>query len=89
MAQGAVPMFERGRLDPVAFHAATLEAFHELLRRVEADDAADGEVIGMGSLLNFGFRDPDGADHEVVWVKPGVPVAQGIRRAAWRNVDLA
>lgn len=87
--QGAIPMFERGRLDHVAFNAATLEAFRELRRRVVAEGAADGEVIDMGSLLNFGFRDPDGASHEVVWAKPGVPVARGIPRAEWTTVDLA
>ena len=31
----------------------------------------------MGSLLLLSFIDPDGGGHEVVWVKPGVPVAQG------------
>jgi catechol 2,3-dioxygenase-like lactoylglutathione lyase family enzyme len=87
--QGAIPMFARGRLDHVAFYAANLESFRELRRRVVAEGAADGEVIDMGSLLNFGFRDPDGAGHEVVWVKPGVPVAQGIRRAEWTTVDPA
>jgi hypothetical protein len=48
----------------------------------------EGEVVDMGSLLNFGFRDPDGASREVVWVKPGVPVEHGIRRTEWTTVDL-
>jgi hypothetical protein len=43
----------------------------------------------MASLLNFGFRDPDGASHEVVWVKPDVPIERGSRRAEWTTVDLA
>jgi catechol 2,3-dioxygenase-like lactoylglutathione lyase family enzyme len=81
--QGRVPMFGRGRLDHLALNAASEAAFWELRRRVVAEGAADGEVIDMGSLLNFGFVDPDGAGHEVVWVKPGVPVERGIRRAEW------
>jgi len=89
VSQGAISMFERGRLDHFAFNAASLEAFRELRRRVESEGAADGEVIDMGSLLNFGFVDPDGASHEVVWSKPGVPVEQGLRRAKWTIVDPA
>ena len=42
----------------------------------------------MGSLLNFTFTDPDGASHEVVWVKPGVPVEEGIRREAWKTLAM-
>lgn len=86
--QGAIPMFDRGRLDHVALNAASEEAFRELRRRVVAEGASDGEVIDMGSLLNLGFTDPDGASHEIVWLKPGVPVDQGIRRADWATVDL-
>jgi catechol 2,3-dioxygenase-like lactoylglutathione lyase family enzyme len=86
--QGPLPMFGRGRLDHFALRAASEEAFRELRRRVVAEGAADGEVIDMGSLLNFGFTDPDGASHEVVWAKPGVPVERGIRRSEWTTVDL-
>jgi catechol 2,3-dioxygenase-like lactoylglutathione lyase family enzyme len=84
--QGRLPMFGRGRLDHVALNAASEEVFWELRRRVEAEGVADGDVSDMGSLLNFGFVDPDGASHEVVWVKPGVPVDRGIRRAEWTTV---
>jgi hypothetical protein len=42
----------------------------------------------MGSLLNAGFTDPDGGEHEVVWVKPGVPVEAGMRRAEWSTVEM-
>ena len=86
--QGAIPMFGRGRLDHFAFNATSEEAFRELRRRVVAEGAADGKVIDMGSLLNFGFVDPDGASHEVVWAKPGVPVEQGVRRADWTILEL-
>ncbi len=84
--QGHLPMFARGRLDHVALNAASEAAFWELRRRVEAEGTADGEVIDMGSLLDFGFVDPDGTSHEVVWVKPGVPVERGIRRSEWTTV---
>jgi len=53
-----------------------------------AEGDSDGDVIDMGSLLNFGFKDPDGASHEVVWVKPGIPVERGIRRSQWTTVEL-
>jgi catechol 2,3-dioxygenase-like lactoylglutathione lyase family enzyme len=84
---GRLPMFGRGRIDHVALNAASEAAFWEMRRRVEAENAVDGEVIDMGSLLNFGFVDPDGASHEVVWIKPGVPVDHGIRRAEWTTVE--
>ncbi len=84
---GPQPMFGRGRLDHFALNAASEEAFWELRRRVVAERAGDGAVTDMGSLLNFGFADPDGGEHEVVWVKPGVPVESGLRRAEWRTVE--
>ncbi len=85
---GPQPMFGRGRLDHFALNAASEEAFREILRRVVAEGAGDGEVTDMGSLLNFGFADPDGGEHEVVWVKPGVPVEAGLRRAEWNTIEM-
>jgi catechol 2,3-dioxygenase-like lactoylglutathione lyase family enzyme len=85
---GEQPMFQRGRLDHFALNAATEEAFLELRRRVVDAGAGDGVVTDMGSLLNFGFTDPDGGRHEVVWKKPGVPVETGLRRAEWTTLDL-
>jgi predicted lactoylglutathione lyase len=81
-------MFRRGRLDHFALNAASEEAFGELRRRVVAEGAGDGVVTDMGSLLNFGFTDPDGGQHEVIWAKPGIPVEVGLRRAEWRTVEL-
>jgi catechol 2,3-dioxygenase-like lactoylglutathione lyase family enzyme len=81
-------MFQRGRLDHFALNAASEEAFRELRRRVVAEEAGDGVVTDMGSLLNFGFTDPEGGQHEVVWVKPGVPVEAGVRRTEWRKVEM-
>ena len=85
---GPQPMFRRGRLDHFALNAASEEAFREILRRVVAEGAGDGLVMDMGSLLNFGFTDPDGGEHEVVWVKPGVPVEAGLRRVEWTTVEM-
>jgi catechol 2,3-dioxygenase-like lactoylglutathione lyase family enzyme len=84
----ALPMFQRGRLDHFAVNAASREAFHELHRRVVSEGAGNGVVTDMGSLLSFGFTDPDGGSHEVVWVKPGVPVGTGLRRDQWRRIEL-
>lgn len=82
------PMFHRGRLDHFALNAASEEAFRELRRRLVAEGASDGMVTDMGSLLNLGFTDPDQGRHEVIWVKPGVAVAAGLRRAEWTTVEL-
>jgi catechol 2,3-dioxygenase-like lactoylglutathione lyase family enzyme len=82
------PMFQRGRLDHFGLNAASEEAFRELRRRVVAAGAGDGTVTDMGSLLNFGFTDPDGGRHEVVWVKPEVPTEAGLRRAQWTTAVL-
>ena len=85
---GAQPMFERGRLDHFALNAATEEAFGEARRRLVEEGASDGTVTDMGSLLLLSFSDPDEGRHELVWVKPGVPVAQGLRRPEWTRSDL-
>jgi catechol 2,3-dioxygenase-like lactoylglutathione lyase family enzyme len=81
------PMFERGRLDHFGLHAESEQAFWELRRRIVAEGASDGAVTDMGSLLNVGFTDPDGGAHELIWVKPGVPVEEGILRAEWTTLD--
>ena len=81
------PMFQRGRLDHFALNAASEEAFWELRRRLLDAAASTGVVTDMGSLLLFSFTDPDEGGHEVVWAKPGVPVAQGLRRADWKMVE--
>jgi catechol 2,3-dioxygenase-like lactoylglutathione lyase family enzyme len=85
---GRQEMFARGRLDHFALRAASEEAFWELQRRVVAEGAGDGLVSDMGSLLNLGFTDPDGGEHEIIWVKPGVPMKQGLRRAEWTYIEF-
>jgi catechol 2,3-dioxygenase-like lactoylglutathione lyase family enzyme len=88
----SLPMFRRGRLDHFALNAASEDAFRELRRRLVAEGASDGVVTDMGSLLNLSFTDPDGGHNEVVFIKPGVPVDAGLRRADWKKAaveDLA
>lgn len=85
---GAQPMFQRGRLDHFALNAASEEAFRELHRRAVSEGISNGIVTDMGSILIFTFTDPDGAQHEVVWRKPGVPDTAALKRSDWTEVDL-
>ena len=85
---GDQPMFQRGRLDHFALYAASEDAFREIHRRIMAEGIDDSVVTDMGSLLLFSFTDPDRGCFEVVWVKPGVPVEAGIKRADWKTVVL-
>ncbi len=82
------PMFSRGRLDHFALLAPSEEAFRELRRRIEAEDAADGEVRDMRSLWIMGYFDPDGAAHEVILQRPGFADSDMLERAAWTTVTL-
>lgn len=81
------PMFQRGRLDHFALNAASETAFGELRWRLVSEGASDGVVTDMGSLLLFTFTDPDGGVHEVVWMKPDVPVEATRKRADWTTVE--
>ena len=85
---GDEPMFQRGRLDHFALNAASEDAFREIYKRIMAEGVDDGVVTDMGSLLLFSFTDPDHGRHEVVWVKPDVPVEAGARRAEWTTVKI-
>lgn len=76
-------MFSRGRLDHIALRTPTLEAFKDLRRRLVAEEASDGEVVDMGSLLLVSFTDPDGGGHEIVWDKPGMSADAGLPRTEW------
>jgi catechol 2,3-dioxygenase-like lactoylglutathione lyase family enzyme len=82
------PMFTRGRLDHFALLAPSEEAFRELRRRIEAEDAADGDVRDMKSLWIMGYFDPDGAAHEVILRRPGTSDSDLLPRAAWTTVTL-
>jgi len=85
---GPQPIFQRGRLDHFALNAASEEAFRELHRRVVAHGASNGEVIDMGSQLQFTFEDPDGGQHEVAWNRPGIPFGAGSERANWKTIEM-
>lgn len=87
--QGDVPMFARGRLDHFGVNAESEDAFWELRRRVRDAGAGvdDAVVTDMASLLSFTFEDPDGARHEVIWVKPGVPATATLPRSEWTTID--
>lgn len=82
------PMFQRGRLDHFALNAASETTFRELQRRVVVEGVSDGVVTDMGSLLIFTFTDPDGGVHEVVWMKPDIPVEATLRRNEWTTTKL-
>jgi catechol 2,3-dioxygenase-like lactoylglutathione lyase family enzyme len=86
--QGTLPMFNRGRIDHVAFHASSEQAYRELRRRAVDNGASTGEVTDVGPLLSFSFVDPDGLEGEVVWVKPDDSSLSSGRRETWRTVDI-
>jgi catechol 2,3-dioxygenase-like lactoylglutathione lyase family enzyme len=85
---GPRPRFRRGRLDHFGLNAASLQAFRELRLRVMAEGAGDGVVTDQGSLLTFSFTDPDGGEHEVIWVKPNVPVGAGLSQVLWTVAEM-
>lgn len=81
--QDEIPMFQRGRLDHFGLNAASEEAFWEIRRRIVEAGAGDGLVTDMHAFLSVSFVDPDGAGHEVMWVKPGVAAADMRKRTDW------
>lgn len=71
-----------GRFDHVALAAPTAAAFLELRDRLLAAGGTDGRVRDFGVAWSLRFRDPDGMNGEVFWVKdPDVPLAAGRARA--------
>ena len=85
-AQPQAPMFGRGRLDHIGLHAASLDAFDEIRRRLLARGSCDDFVTDFGHVLSLFFRDPDGLEAEVcvtnpdavpgVFNPPGTPAAR-------------
>ena len=69
-ADRQTPMFGRGRLDHLALHAATLEAFETIRDRLMERGAADDFVTDFGPMLSLFFRDPDGLECEVCVENP-------------------
>lgn len=79
-------MFQRGRLDHFALLAGSADSFREIRRRLVSEDAADGDVRDMRTMLIMGFHDPDGLYGEVIWRKPGPADADTLPRAEWTTV---
>jgi catechol 2,3-dioxygenase-like lactoylglutathione lyase family enzyme len=85
-ADRQTPMFGRGRIDHLALHAASLDAFETTRDRLMARGAADSFVTDFGPILSLFFRDPDGLECEVcvenpdakpgVFNPPGTPAAR-------------
>jgi len=69
-ADSQTPMFGRGRLDHIGLHAADIESFAEVRRRLMAADATDGTVTIFGRKLSIFFRDPDLMECEVLVANP-------------------
>jgi catechol 2,3-dioxygenase-like lactoylglutathione lyase family enzyme len=88
---GRQAMFERGRLDHLAFNAATQDAFLEIRRRLIAEGAhatEGGLVTHMGgSVWSFSFHDPDGMWGEVMWMPPGASFDDIKRPPEWEMID--
>jgi catechol 2,3-dioxygenase-like lactoylglutathione lyase family enzyme len=64
------PMFGRGRIDHIGYHAPSIEVFEEIRRRLMAAGATDGVVTDFGRKLSVFFRDPDAMECEVLVANP-------------------
>jgi catechol 2,3-dioxygenase-like lactoylglutathione lyase family enzyme len=88
-AERQTPMFGRGRIDHLALHAESLEAFETIRDRLIARGASDGFVTDFGPILSVFFRDPDGLECEVCVVnpdaKPGVSNPPGTPAARYHG----
>jgi len=88
-ADHQVPMFERGRIDHVALHAASLEAFETVRDRLIQGGHADEFVTDFGPILSVFFRDPDGLECELCVknpdAKPGVMNPPGTPAARYSS----
>ena len=69
-ADRQTPMFGRGRIDHIGLHAASLEHFAEIRRRLMAAGATDGTVTEFGRKISLFFRDPDQMECEVLYANP-------------------
>ena len=71
-ADRQTPMFGRGRIDHIGLHAADLESFDEIRRRLMDAGASDGVVTEFGRKISLFFRDPDRMECEVLCANPDV-----------------
>jgi catechol 2,3-dioxygenase-like lactoylglutathione lyase family enzyme len=69
-ADRQTPMFERGRIDHLALHAESLDAFETIRDRLMSRGATDGFVTDFGPVLSLFFTDPDGLECEVCIENP-------------------
>ena len=69
-ADKQTPMFGRGRLDHIGFHAVDLESFAAIRQRLIERGAADRIVTVFGRKLSLFFRDPDRLECEVLVTNP-------------------
>jgi catechol 2,3-dioxygenase-like lactoylglutathione lyase family enzyme len=70
------PMFGRGRLDHFGLNASSREALEEVRQRLMRLGASDGTITDFGKQLSVFFRDPDGLEAEVVWIKDAAALAE-------------
>lgn len=88
-ADRQTPMFGRGRLDHMALHAASIDAFDVIRGRLVSYGATDGFVTDFGPVLSLFFTDPDGLEGEVCVgnpdAKPGVMNPPGTPAARYHH----
>ena len=70
------PMYGRGRLDHFGLNASSREALEEVRQRLIRLGASDGTITDFGKQLSVFFRDPDGLEAEVVWIKDEAALAE-------------
>jgi catechol 2,3-dioxygenase-like lactoylglutathione lyase family enzyme len=90
-ADRQTPMFERGRIDHMGLHAASIDAFDTIRDRLIARGATDGFVTDFGPVLSLFFIDPDGLEGEVCVTNPnavpGVTNPPGTPAAGYERVN--
>ena len=69
-ASKQTPMFGRGRIDHIGFHAESLQEFELTRERLMDAGATDGVVTDFGRKLSVFFRDPDAMECEVLIANP-------------------
>ncbi|HLH23588.1 MAG TPA: VOC family protein [Chloroflexota bacterium] len=75
-ARVQTPMFGRGRLDHFGLNASSREAFEDIRQRLIRLGASDGTITDFGRQLSVFFRDPDGLEAEVLWIKDEAALAE-------------
>jgi len=63
------PMYGRGRIDHFGLNADSREGLEQVRQSLMRLGASDGTVTDFGRQLSVFFRDPDGLEAEVVWIK--------------------